>query len=49
MSGLDRKTEKVLFDRLLSTEGLLRREGVSVVLATHSGEQDWKLWSNDLA
>ncbi len=37
LSGLDRKTDKLLFDRLLSSEGLLRREGICVVMATHAG------------
>ncbi|KAH8896000.1 putative ABC transporter [Thozetella sp. PMI_491] len=36
LSGLDRITDTLLFQRLLSYDGLLRREGICIVLATHS-------------
>lgn len=38
LSGLDSNTEQLLFQRLLSENGLLRKLGVTVVLSTHAGE-----------
>lgn len=36
-NGLDSTTERVLFESLLGSNGLLRQLGVSIVLATHLG------------
>jgi ATP-binding cassette subfamily C (CFTR/MRP) protein 1 len=38
-SGLDSTTEKAVFSRLFGLEGLLRRWGTTVVVATHAGMQ----------
>lgn len=35
-SSLDRATEKVVFDRVFSSTGLLRRNGIVVIVATHA-------------
>lgn len=35
-SGLDRATEKDVFDRVFSPTGLLRRNGIVVIIATHA-------------
>jgi ATP-binding cassette subfamily C (CFTR/MRP) protein 1 len=36
IAGLDNTTEKLVFDRVFSTNGLLRKMGVTVLLATHA-------------
>ncbi|KAJ6438338.1 ABC multidrug transporter [Purpureocillium lavendulum] len=35
-SGLDKVTEKIVFNRLFAQDGLLRRSGTSIILATHA-------------
>lgn len=35
-SGLDSKTESLVFSRLLGSQGLLKRLGCTIVLATHA-------------
>lgn len=37
MSGLDAETENVLFNNIFGQNGLLRREDITVVLATNAG------------
>jgi ABC-type multidrug transport system fused ATPase/permease subunit len=37
LSGLDSTTEQLLFQRLFSEQGLLRKLGITTVLATHAG------------
>lgn len=37
LSALDQSTAKLIFSRLLATDGLLKRQGRTVVLATHAG------------
>ena len=37
LSGLDGRTIHVIFKRLLGPQGLLRKSGVTVILATHAG------------
>lgn len=36
-SGLDKVTEEAVFTRVFSADGLLRRFGTTVILATHAG------------
>ena len=36
IAGLDNTTEKLVFDRVFGTKGLLRKMGVTVLLATHA-------------
>jgi ATP-binding cassette, subfamily C (CFTR/MRP), member 1 len=38
MGGLDSKTEQTIADNLFGTDGLLRKNRTTVILATHSGE-----------
>lgn len=40
LSGLDAVTEEFVFKRVLGRNGLLRKIGTAVVLATHSGETE---------
>lgn len=37
-SALDKATERIVFARVFSKDGLLRRSGATVILATHSGK-----------
>jgi ATP-binding cassette, subfamily C (CFTR/MRP), member 1 len=37
LSGLDGRTIDAIFTRLLGRQGLLRKSGVTVILATHAG------------
>jgi len=37
-SGLDKVTEKTVFNRVFAQDGLLRRSGTSIILATHAGK-----------
>ena len=37
-SGLDNTTSNFVFNRLLGLYGLLRQDGITVVLATHAGK-----------
>ncbi|MGI4851671.1 MAG: hypothetical protein ACRYGR_06990, partial [Janthinobacterium lividum] len=37
LSALDARTEQLVVDRLLSSNGMLRRMGITVALITHSG------------
>jgi ATP-binding cassette subfamily C (CFTR/MRP) protein 1 len=36
-SGMDATTEHLVFNRLLGSEGLLRINGATVIIATHAG------------
>jgi hypothetical protein len=36
-SGLDTKTEEIVFNRLFAPQGLLRRWGTTIIVATHAG------------
>lgn len=38
LSGLDQTTEQLLFQRIFSEQGLLKKLGVTVILATHASE-----------
>lgn len=38
LSGLDKTTEQLLFQRVFGEQGLLRKLGVTVILATYAGE-----------
>lgn len=43
LSGLDGATEESVFNRLFDkSHGLLRKEGLSVVLVTQAGKPTWK-------
>lgn len=46
-SGLDKVTERVVFAKVFSRDGLLRKNGTTVVLATHAGKSHWKPRRND--
>jgi ATP-binding cassette, subfamily C (CFTR/MRP), member 1 len=37
-SGMDASTEHLVFNRLLGSEGILRKNGATVVIATHAGQ-----------
>lgn len=37
-SGLDKVTEQAVFSQIFGKDGLLRKNGTSVILATHAGE-----------
>lgn len=37
-SGLDKVTEQAVFSRVFGKDGLLRKNGTTVILATHAGE-----------
>ena len=37
LSGLDGRTIQAIFTRLFGREGLLRKLGVTIILATHAG------------
>jgi ABC-type transport system involved in cytochrome bd biosynthesis fused ATPase/permease subunit len=37
-SGMDAATEHLVFNRLLGSEGLLRNNGATVIIATHAGQ-----------
>lgn len=37
-SGLDKATEQAVFTQVFGRDGLLRRNGTTVVLATHAGK-----------
>jgi ATP-binding cassette subfamily C (CFTR/MRP) protein 1 len=39
-SGMDSTTEHLVFNRLLGPQGLLRKNGVTVIIATHAGNSD---------
>ena len=36
-SGMDATTEHLVFSRLLGPQGLLRKSGTTVIIATHAG------------
>ena len=36
-SGLDSTTEKHIFTKLLGSDGLFRKLGMTIILVTHSG------------
>lgn len=38
LSGLDSMTEEIVFKRVIGPNGLLRKIGASIILATHSGK-----------
>lgn len=38
-SGLDRKTEEIIFDNLLAPGGLFRRMGTTVIMTSNNGKQ----------
>lgn len=38
LSALDSATSRSVFDRLLGPDGLLRKSGATVILATHAGK-----------
>lgn len=37
-SGLDKVTEQAVFSRVFGRDGLLRKNGTTIILATHAGE-----------
>lgn len=37
-SALDKTTERIVFARVFSKDGLLRRSRTTIILATHSGK-----------
>jgi ABC-type uncharacterized transport system ATPase subunit len=37
-SGLDKVTEQAVFSRVFGRDGLLRKNGTTIILATHAGK-----------
>lgn len=37
-SGLDKVTEQTVFNKVFGKDGLLQKNGVRIILATHAGE-----------